>query len=169
MTISYWEGALVTEYLIRAVKDNDAEALFALVGNCFSEYEGVFLDRDDLDSDLKAYETYIRELGGEGFVAIKEGCLVASVASAPCRKGAWEVKRLYLSASLRGSGMGPKLLRLAEETAHTGGARYMDCWTDTRFTRAHRFYEREGYVKQAETRDLGDISNTTEFYYIKTL
>jgi len=159
----------MTDISVRPVKDSDAEALFTLIGGCFAEYEGVFLDRDGLDSDLKAYETYIRELGGQGFVAIKEGALVASVACGPSGDTSWEIKRLYLSASLRGTGMGLKLLRIIEDIARDAGATHMDAWSDTRFLRAHRFYEREGYVRGSETRDLNDISNSVEYYFIKQL
>ena len=154
---------------IRPVKDSDAEGLFTLIGGCFAEYEGVFLDRDGLDSDLKAYETYVRELGGQGFVAFKEGMLVASAACGPSGDTSWEVKRLYLSASLRGSGMGLKLLHMIEDIAREAGATHMDAWSDTRFERAHSFYEREGYVKGPETRDLNDISKSVEYYFLKEL
>lgn len=155
---------------IRPVKDADADGLIKLVGDCFSEYEGVIIDLEDLDKDLKAYETYLQEQEGEGFVAIAEdGELVASVACAPSGEDSFELKRLYLSARLRGSGMGLQLLHLVEGVARQRGATIMDAWSDTRFTRAHRFYEREGYAKQAETRELHDISETVEFYFKKQL
>jgi putative acetyltransferase len=155
---------------IRPVEDQDADALIKLIGDCFSEYEGVFLDLDDLDKDITAYETSLKKQNGVGFVVEGDGGeIVASVACAPSGEGRYELKRLYLSAKLRGSGMGLKLLHHIEDVARAAGAAKMDAWSDTRFTRAHRFYEREGYAKQVETRDLGDISNTTEFYFIKNL
>ena len=154
---------------IRPVKDSDAEALFTLVGDCFAEYDDVFLDRDDLDSDLKAYESYLRDLGGQGFVALKGDQLVASVACAPSGENTFELKRLYLSTVLRGTGMGLTLLKTVEGVARKAGATHMDAWSDTRFLRAHRFYEREGYVRGPETRDLNDISNSVEYYFIKPL
>lgn len=159
----------MTDISVRPVKDNDAEGLFTLIGGCFAEYEGVFLDRDGLDSDLKSYETYIRELGGQGFVAERGGRIVGSVACGPSGENSWEVKRLYLSDTLRGSGMGLKLLHMIEHIARSAGASHMDAWSDTRFLRAHSFYEREGYVKCPETRDLNDISNSVEYYFIKQL
>ena len=42
-------------------------------------------------------------------------------------------------------------------------------WSDTRFLDAHRLYERLGYVRTGETRDLHDLSNTTEFFFVKEL
>jgi len=157
------------DFTIRPVKDSDAEALFTLIGDCFSEYGDVILDRDDLDSDLKAYESYLRDLGGQGFVAQKGDQLVASVACAPSGPNTYELKRLYLSATLRGTGMGLTLLRTVEDIARKAGATHMDAWSDTRFVRAHRFYEREGYKRGPKTRDLNDISNSVEYYFIKQL
>ena len=39
----------------------------------------------------------------------------------------------------------------------------------TRFTRAHRFYERSGYERTGRTRELHDISNTTEYHFTKSI
>jgi len=60
-------------------------------------------------------------------------------------------------------------LSTVEDIARAAGAARMDAWSDTRFTHAHRFYEREGYVKGPRTRELNDISNSVEFYFIKAL
>jgi len=155
---------------IRAVVDDDADGLIRLISNCFSEYEGVVIDLDDLDRDLLAYETTLKTQNGEGFVAIAEdGQIVGSVAYAPSGTDTYELKRLYLSETLRGTGIGLRLLHQVEDSARRRGGRTMDAWSDTRFVRAHRFYEREGYIKQSETRDLNDISNSVEFYFRKTL
>ena len=40
-------------------------------------------------------------------------------------------------------------------------------WSDTRFDRAHRFYEKRSYVRQGPIRVLDDISNSLEFGYAK--
>jgi GNAT superfamily N-acetyltransferase len=40
-------------------------------------------------------------------------------------------------------------------------------WSDTRFDRAHRFYERRSYVRHGAIRVLHDISNSLEFAYAK--
>lgn len=154
---------------LRPAKDSDRDGLIKLIGDCFSEHEGVFLELEGLDADLQAYATYIRGIDGEAFVVDGEGELVACVSYAPVEGDAFQLKRIYLSGKLRGTGMGLQLLHHVEDRARSRGARTMALWSDTRFTRAHRFYEREGYVKQAETRDLHDSSNTTEFQFIKVL
>jgi GNAT superfamily N-acetyltransferase len=45
----------------------------------------------------------------------------------------------------------------------------MKLWSDTRFDRAHRFYEKRGYVRSGPLRALGDKSNSVEFGYAKPL
>lgn len=157
------------ELNLRHVRDEDGPALIELIGSIFGEYEGVYLEPDGLDSDLNAYASYIEAEGGEGFVVEGEDGLLACVSYSQIEGTQYQLKRIYLSADLRGSGMGLKLLHHVETLAKARGAATMELWSDTRFTRAHRFYEREGYVKQAKTRDLHDSSNTTEFQFIKTL
>lgn len=155
---------------LRKATDADAQGLIDLIGGIFSEYDGVFLEPEGLDADLQAYASYIAELGGEAFVIDGEdGSLLACVSYAPLEGDRYQLKRIYLSRHLRGGGMGLKLLHHVEARARARGATEMELWSDTRFTRAHSFYEREGYVKQPETRDLHDSSNTTEYQFIKTL
>jgi len=155
---------------IRPLTDADADGLVALISGCFAEYEGTYIDLDDLDSDLLAYESNLKSQDGHGFVAVDEAGIVhGSVACAPSGEATFELKRLYLSSTLRGTGIALKLLRTVEDIARAAGAARMDAWSDTRFTRAHRFYEREGYVKGPHTRELNDISNSVEFYFIKGL
>lgn len=159
----------MTNLKIRPAEDRDADGLIKLIGDCFSEYEGVFLEPDGLDADLKAYASFMKEIDGEAFVVEKEGELVAVSSYAPLEGDKYQLKRIYLSQKLRGSGMGLELLHLVEGKARARGAASMELWSDTRFTRAHSFYQREGYVKQDYTRDLLDSSNTTEFCFIKQL
>lgn len=159
----------MTDFQLRPVRDDDAEGLIALIGGIFSEYEGVYIEPDDLDSDLQAYKTYMDSQGGEGFVIDGEGKLLACVSYCPIEGERFQLKRIYLSKDLRGTGMGLKLLHHVEDLARARGAKTMELWSDTRFTRAHSFYEREGYQRQPETRDLHDSSNTTEYQFIKQL
>jgi len=124
---------------LRAVKDSDKDDLIKLIGDCFSEYEGVFLEPEGLDADLQAYATYMNGIDGEGFVVEGNGELVACVSYAPVDGDAYQLKRIYLSNKLRGTGMGLKLLHHVEDRARRRGASTMELWSDTRFTRAHRF------------------------------
>jgi putative acetyltransferase len=49
------------------------------------------------------------------------------------------------------------------------GATRMFFWSDTRFTDAHRLYKKLGYTQTDQRRDLGDISNSSEYHFEKKL
>lgn len=154
---------------VRPVRDKDAPKLLALVGRCFAEYEGVVLEPEGIDADLNHYASVLEKTGGEGYVVDRGEDIVALVACVPSGDDRFELKRFYLDQDLRGSGIASKLLRLVEGRARTYGAQTMELWSDTRFERAHRFYEREGFARQEHTRALGDSSNSIEYQYIKAL
>ena len=80
-----------------------------------------------------------------------------------------ELHRLYVRPDQQGRGLGSSLVRAVERLAHERGATRMILWSDTRFTDAHRLYRKLGYTQTDRQRDLGDISNSSEFYFEKTL
>jgi len=153
----------------RPVRNGDAEGLISLIERCFSEYQGVVVEPDGIDADLRAYATALENSGGEGFVLEQDDQIVALVSGVLLSKGRYQLKRIYLDSSLRGSGMGTKMLRLIESRAVACGAVSIELWSDTRFERAHRFYIREGYEKTGHERTLGDLSNSIEYQFFKKL
>ncbi len=156
---------------LRPARDDDAEGLYALIGACFAEYahEGVVMDRAGIDADLEAWATYLAKGGGQGFViAAADGTLLASIGYG-LAGGVGEVKRLYMRAEMRGQGLADRLLAMVEAMVKGAGGTRMMLWSDSRFTRAHAFYRRHGYVQGTDTRQLHDPSNTTEYYFEKAL
>ena len=53
--------------------------------------------------------------------------------------------------------------------AAAAGCTAVELWTDTRFTLAHRVYQALGYRPSGRTRELHDLSQTTEYHYAKRL
>ncbi|MBR0670194.1 GNAT family N-acetyltransferase [Neoroseomonas soli] len=153
---------------IRAGKDSDAEGFIALIGGCWAEYPGCILDVDGEVPELRALATWFRGQGGTLWAAEREGRLIGMIGTRPLKEdGAWEICRMYVDAGARGAGLAADLLRTAETHARDAGAERMVLWTDTRFTRAHGFYEKHGYVRQGSIRILDDISHSLEFRYAK--
>jgi GNAT superfamily N-acetyltransferase len=91
------------------------------------------------------------------------------VATVPADNGEWEICRVYVNPTLHGAGLGTELLETAERHATANGAAELFLWTDTRFHRAHRFYEKHGYVRQGPVRALHDIAETLEYRYAKRI
>lgn len=154
---------------LHPVADTDAAALQALVAGCFAAYEGAVLEVDGLDAWMLHPATHVAETGAVLWVLPATPDLAATVGWRPSGPDAVELKTLYVGAPWRRRGHALALVGLVERAARQQRARTVELWTDTRFHEAHRLYARLGYSKTAETRDLHDRSNTTEFRFVKTL
>lgn len=154
--------------LIRPGRDPDAEALIALIWACWSQYPGIRIDVDNEMPELRTLATFYTNAGGALWVADSDGQPVGLIAARPLETNSdWEICRVYIHPSLHGSGLGHRLLDRAEAHAIDAGADRLVLWSDTRFERAHRFYEKQSYVRSGPIRVLNDISNSLEFAYAK--
>jgi GNAT superfamily N-acetyltransferase len=120
--------------------------------------------------DLLAPATAYQESGGAFWVAVDPcSTVVATVAWRPLSAGTTELERLYVNRRWRRRGLGAALADLVEKTSTETGASEVQLWSDSRFTDAHRFYERRGYVRRGPDRELGDLSQTREHHYVRAL
>lgn len=155
---------------LRAVRDDDAQQLIALVAAAFDEYPGCVLDLPGQDADLVTPATTAAQHGVTLWVVTAGQQLVASVGAGPrSQDRSVELKRLYVAATHRRRGLAAGLVELVERHAARVGASTVELWSDTRFTGAHRLYELLGYQATGRTRELHDPSETTEFHYQRGL
>ena len=154
---------------IRPGTDADADGFIRLIGDAWAEYPNCVLDVDAEVPELHALATHFGKAGGALWTAEANGAVVGMIATRPLRDDdeAWEIGRMYVAKSARGTGLAHALLDGAEAHAVARGAKRMVLWTDTRFEAAHRFYEKRGYVRAGSIRILDDISNSLEFRYAK--
>jgi GNAT superfamily N-acetyltransferase len=152
---------------IRPGRDDDADGFIALIGACWNEYPGIVLDVDGEMPELRALTSYYTGKGGALWSAEADGRIVGMIGAVPHSDTAWEIVRLYMLPPYRGTDLAPRLLGIAEAHARTAGAARLVLWSDTRFDRAHRFYEKHSYLRNGPIRVLHDISNTLEFGYAK--
>jgi GNAT superfamily N-acetyltransferase len=120
----------------------------------------------DVDAEMPEYRalaSYYAELGGALWAAEADGQVAGMIATRPMRDGTWEICRVYVLPALHGGGLGHRLLDVAEAHATAAGAIRLALWSDTRFDRAHRFYEKRSYVRSGPVRVLADISNSLEY------
>jgi hypothetical protein len=61
------------------------------------------------------------------------------------------------------------MVEKVEDWARENQCSEVELWTDTRFRLAHRVYSALGYEASGRTRDLNDLSETTEFHFLKQL
>lgn len=156
----------MTGWPIRPGQDTDGPGIISLMAACWSAYPGVHMDVDGEMPQLHRLATFYAGQGGVLWVAEADRRIVGMVAVRP-DGSTWEICQVYADPSLHGSGLGPILLRHAENHAIQAGAERLCLWSDTRFERAHRFYEKRSYVRQGGVRALNDISNSLEFGYAK--
>jgi putative acetyltransferase len=156
---------------LREARDDDGLDVAALLGAVFSEYPGCLFVAAEMP-EVATLATTFRAANGAFWVAHREvlgvPVLVGCVGYA--RHGeAVELRKLYVAASERRTGLGGRLVDQVEAAARSRGARAVELWSDTRFETAHRFYERRGYRRTGATRALHDASGTLEYYFEKTL
>lgn len=156
--------------LLREARDDDASGLIDLIGRTFAEYPGCILDVDGEMPELRRIASWFREHGGRFWVAERDGRVVGCIGVAPAAEpGGVELKKLYVSRDERKSGLGGRLVELVEREAARRGASFIDLWSDTRFTTAHAFYAKRGWVRGPSTRELHDVSGTVEYYFKRLL
>ncbi len=125
------------------------------------------MDVDGEMPELHALASYYRDQGGALWVMESDGAIAGMIATRPAQDTAWEICRVYVSPDRHGAGLAHTLLDTAEAHAIVSGATKLFLWSDTRFDRAHRFYEKRSYVRHGGVRALQDRSNSLEFGYAK--
>jgi len=153
--------------ILRPGRDDDADGIVALVARCWADYPGVVLYLKHEERRLLALATYYAGKGGALWVAEDDGVIVGMASAFPASDGAWEISKVYVHPDRHGTGLAHRLLDAAEFHAATAGATRLQLWTDTRFLRAHRFYEKRGYVRNGPVRAANDLSHSLEFDYAK--
>src|SRR6195952_5338782 len=139
-------------WLIRPGRDADGPAMIALIRACWSAYPGIRLEVELEMPQLHALGTYYAGFNGILWVAEVNAQVAGMIAIRPMEQATWEVCQVYVEPSLHGSGLGHALLDHAERYAIAAGAERLTLWSDTRFERAHRFYEKRSYVKRGPVR-----------------
>ena len=143
--------------------DRHGAAVLALIGGVFAEY-GLTFDPAGYDADLARIPAVYGDAGGAFWVLEDDGRVVGTVAVVPLSADEVEIKRVYLGAALRGQGWGQTLMEHAIAWARARGHRRVRLWSDVKFTRAHRMYERLGFLRTG-IRDCDDIDRSREHRY----
>jgi putative acetyltransferase len=164
-----------SELLTRVARDADAAALIALIGSVYAEYPGCVLDVEREEPDLLAIASAYGARGGGFWVSIEPGgALVGSVGWLPSTgalesRGWVQLRKLYVARSQRRQGLASALCARVEAAARERGAPGIELWSDTRFLDAHRFYAGRGFSQLPGSRQLFDLSQSSEYQFVKTL
>ena len=137
------------DFLIRDWRVGDRDAAAEVVKAVLAEY-GLSWEAGGCgcsDRDVVEVEKSYWQSGGEFWVVEKAGELVGTGGYLPIARGenAAEIRKMYLSPSARGQGLGRYLLAELEKAAAEKG--FGEVWVETAtvLTEAVRLYERNGY------------------------
>jgi len=154
------------QFDIREATDADSEAVIALIGACFRQYDGCVMDLPGLDSDLPAVASHFAQRDGRFWVLEdRSGRILGCAGFEPKAVNVIELKRLYVDPDARRRGIASTLYTLVREVAEARGALAIELWSDTRFSEAHAFYLAHGFRRTGRTRKLDDPSHTTEYQF----
>jgi len=152
---------------IRPVTKRDVPQVIKLISDVWAEYECV-LDVEREETYLLSPDEYFRAKEGGFWVAENNNKIVATVAVQMLGEKTAELKSLYVHKDFRRAGLGQKLTEFTVLFAGHKGANEMILWSDTRFTKAHRLYERLGF-KRVSYRELDDLNSSKEFGFRRNI
>jgi putative acetyltransferase len=155
---------------LRHARDEDADAIIALVAAVWSEYPGKTLVASADMPELLAPASAYAQGGGRFWVIEAKGRVIGTIALMPSEEpGVVELQKLYVAQDARKNGLGSFLCSLVEREARDRGARAIELWSDVKLLDAHRRYERLGYQRGEALKTYNDTSATVRSYYRKPL
>ncbi len=138
---------------IRPATNQDCNAIQQLVFTVLSEY-GLNPDPDGTDSDLNDVEENYQAAGGRFDVLVDQnGIVVGCVGLFLISRSVCELRKMYVSHSIRGQGQGRRLLEHALAQAVKYGFARVELETASVLKEAGNLYERYGF-RQCKPRHL---------------
>lgn len=157
---------------LRVAEPHDSEGIVQLVTKVLDEYgETICLEPGGAEADLQDLRSYF-EPGGcfwvlEDTVFQK---IVGTHAMLPVDEFTCTFKRLYLHRDLRGTDCGHRLMQRAIDFAKENSFERIEFWSDTRFERAHRFFEKCGFERSNQVRTMSDsFEPYQEYHFFKVI
>lgn len=153
---------------IRPATVADVEPSIAVIQHVFDEYGFIFEPADEVPDLLTFAQTYEGQQAAffvAEVVSEQHTQLVGTIGVFLHPPDYAEIKRLYVRPNVRRQRLGQRLLHTAIAQAQNYGIDRIDLWTDTRFTAAHTFYRRYGFVQGDTMRQLQDINQSEEYFF----
>jgi len=158
---------------IRRATNNDSNEIISLIASIYNEY-GEIMYTEGADRDLLDIRGNYHAKGGDFIVMVNEvDEIIGSHATLPIntKDGVLTFRRLYLKKNYRGEGAGKKLMDWAVKWSIENQFNRVEFWSDVRFKRAHDFFEKYGFVKSGEIREMKDgaLPYSEFFFYMMLL
>lgn len=153
---------------IRVFQPHHRDGIIQLIDSVYQEH-GDSICLENADQDLTDIPQRYRNAGGE-FVVLEDaeafqvwGC--HAVLPLDHQPGLCTFRRLYLSRKLRGQGWGLQLMNWALQWSLEHGFHTVEFWSDSRFQRAHQFFESLGFRRDGRVRSMNDGHLPYEEYF----
>lgn len=134
-------------FLIRDWQPIDRQPAADLIASVLQEYQLGGCEPDGADRDVLHVEEAYWATGGEFWVVEQDGQLVGTAGYYPVNRGekAVEIRKMYLSPTVRRQGLGRHLLQRLEAAIGAKGFEQIWLETATVLKEAVRLYESSGY------------------------
>ena len=145
---------------IRRYRPEDGPEAVRVVRSIYDAYN-FRMDFDEFDRDLADIPAYYQDSGGEFWVAESGGVIAGVIGVVPREGETCELKRLYVSMSWWGKGLGSALIGTVIAWAKDHGYPRIVLWSDVLFERAHGIYLKHGFRATGETRAIDPVNPTS--------
>ncbi len=153
---------MTVEWILRPASDFDGADIACLIDRVYREHGDRLAARRG-DRDLLTVEESYWQKGGAFVVLerrhkwINAGEIIGTAGMMPLScVGAAALRRFYVDAAFRENGAGQFLMRWAIDWAQIRGFERLEFWSDSRFAKGHRFFERIGLEKLPDEREMND-------------
>lgn len=154
---------------LRSANNSDFEAIFEIINAHYQKHgDRVWLEGHD--SDLLDIESGYSGKDGAFVVLEDQGTIVGTHATQPVdiSKGLLTFRRLYVKAAYHGRGAGKLLFDWAMDWTAENNFKRVEFWSDIRYKRAHKFFEKYGFINSGKIQHLEDAPfpySEYKFYY----
>jgi len=132
---------------LRPIESRDVPAVLVLVADVLGEFGLEFGKGSSTDTELQQLPASYADRGGAFWVALHNGELLGTCGVFPVEPATFELRKMYLSPTSRGLGLGKRLLDVAVEHARAHGGTRLVLDTAESMTRAIAFYEAHGFQR----------------------
>lgn len=167
----------MSEPRIRLATPDDVDGIVAVIDGVLIEYgDRICTSPGGSEADVLDIEAGYRSKGGEFWVLESDDAgarrIVGTHATRPDPERPTEIctfKRLYLHRDFRGTHCGRDLMQVTIDWARDKNFKRIEFWSDSRFARAHRFFEKFGFQTTGEVRHMTDSVQPYDeyFFYLK--
>jgi len=145
----------------RDATNQDGPAIQSLVFSILREY-GLRPDPAFTDADLDRVEEFYVQNAGHFEVCTIEGNIVGTWGILPLQKGRCELRKMYLSRSARGLGLGKQMLERAIAWARSKGFTHIELETASILKEAINLYQAYGFTPLKESPKVSRCDLTME-------